>query len=394
MTRGTLLRRGARRDARAILKVTGLALPAFTRAGLEARGIVSAEGEDAEDVVDSRELVDGSIVVDLLSSFDTLRVDPAVSVVRAVHRVVGDAMFFHEDPRGIFVFQVRETWVLPSTYDDLVHAARGDGFWLPVPTRPFWPLAPASSTDHRAARIRRTTKCDRLRGIGPGPLVQVPSSRCSGDARLVSAGRPPGEGTRMQEGKGNGMQVVQGHSRKTDGMQAVAEATEGWSPKGGKFDLIIVFTSTAQNPHDVARALGERFPDTPTVGCTTAGEHLGKEHYNGGLVVMGLVTPRIRWATTVVENVATFDEEVARVKSDALFSSLKLVREDVDPQKQFCLVFVDGLSCKEEVVSSLMADALEGLPLLGGSAGDDLRSSVKRTSTTTARPGRVPRCSR
>ena len=169
------------------------------------------------------------------------------------------------------------------------------------------------------------------------------------------------------------MQVLQGHSQKANGREAVAEATEGWAPKGGKLDLLIVFSSTTQDANEVAKALSERYPGTPTIGCTTAGEHLGKEHYRDGLVVMGLITPRIRWATALVESVAAFDEEAARAKSDALFADLKLVRDEVDPQKQFCLTFIDGLSCKEESVSSLMADALEGLPLLGGSAGDDLK---------------------
>ncbi len=169
------------------------------------------------------------------------------------------------------------------------------------------------------------------------------------------------------------MQVFQGHSRKASGREAVAEATEGWQTRGQKLDIVFAFSSTAQDPDEVARALDERFPGTTVVGCTTAGEHLGKEHYTGSLVVMGLVTPRIRWASTLVASLATFDDAQARTQSDSLFSQLRIARDEVDPQKQFCLVFIDGLSLREESVSSLMADALEGLPLLGGSAGDDLK---------------------
>ena len=123
----------------------------------------------------------------------------------------------------------------------------------------------------------------------------------------------------------------------------------------------------------MAQALGERFSDTPLIGCTTAGEHISNAHHNGSLVVMGLKTPRIRWTTSLVDDVNTFDEATARVQSDQLFAQLGVARDEVDAQKQFCLVFIDGLSCKEEVISSLMADALEGVPLLGGSAGDDLK---------------------
>ena len=168
-----------------------------------------------------------------------------------------------------------------------------------------------------------------------------------------------------------GMQVLQGHSTKQNGIEAVAEATEGWPMT--KLDLVIVFSSTTQDPNEVARGLGQRFKGTPVIGCTTAGELLGKDHYNGALVIMGLVTPQIRWSTGVAENLATFNEERARALSEQLIGKLGVPREEVDPRRHFCLVFIDGLSCKEEVVSALMADALEGMPLLGGSAGDDLK---------------------
>ena len=82
------------------------------------------------------------------------------------------------------------------------------------------------------------------------------------------------------------MQVLQGHSMNAEGRAAVAEATRGWPE--ARLDLLIVFTSTRQDPDEVARALGERFPGTPVVGCTTAGEMLGEEHYNGALVLVGL----------------------------------------------------------------------------------------------------------
>lgn len=168
------------------------------------------------------------------------------------------------------------------------------------------------------------------------------------------------------------MRVLQGHSLKSDALEAVSEATEGWA-SDGRIDLILVFASTAQDPDAVAHAIQSKFPDVPVVGCTTAGEHLGKEHFNGGLVMMGLSSDRMRWSTAIASDLGSFDEARARALSDQLLADLGVSRDDVDPTKHFCLLFVDGLSCKEEVVSSLMADALEGLPLLGGSAGDDLK---------------------
>lgn len=168
------------------------------------------------------------------------------------------------------------------------------------------------------------------------------------------------------------MQVLKGHSTKPNGREAVAEATEGWNVQT-KLDLIIVFNSSAQDPNEVAAAFRERFGDTPFVGCTTAGEHLGDEHFTKALVCMGISSPGIRWAVSGTETLEGFDEETARRLSDDLFGQLGIQREEVNPQRQFCLLFVDGLSGKEELLCPLMADALEGMPLVGGSAGDDLK---------------------
>ncbi|GAC1353287.1 MAG: FIST N-terminal domain-containing protein [Polyangiales bacterium] len=169
------------------------------------------------------------------------------------------------------------------------------------------------------------------------------------------------------------MKVFQGHSQKISATEAIAEATEGWMLDGAIPDLVLAFTSTSQDPQAVSRALKSKFAKSLVVGCTTAGEHLGKAHFNDSLVLTAVCSPTIRWRAAVARDLANFDEAAARRLSDELILQLGIQREDLHPVKHFSLVFVDGLSCKEELVSSLMAEALEGIPLLGGSAGDDLK---------------------
>lgn len=165
------------------------------------------------------------------------------------------------------------------------------------------------------------------------------------------------------------MRVLQGRTSASDGDVAVAEATEGWvdSP-----EIIFVFCSTAQEPQAVAKALSERFAGVPIVGCTTSGELLAGEHTNKTMVVAGLVDSGVRWQTTVIRELQSFDEAAAVEAAKRLFAGLGTDTEDFDPDAHFCLLFVDGLSMKEEVVSALLADAIEGVTLAGGSAGDDL----------------------
>lgn len=165
------------------------------------------------------------------------------------------------------------------------------------------------------------------------------------------------------------MRVLQGRTSEGDARAAVLCVTSDWV---GEFDIIFVFSSTAQDPEIVAKTLAERFPGVPIAGCSTSGELLGGEHTNGTLVIAGLIDSGVRWQTEVIRGLQEFDECAARAAAAALFAGLGTDTERFDPAAHFCLLFVDGLSMKEEVVSALLADAIEGVTLAGGSAGDDL----------------------
>ncbi len=167
------------------------------------------------------------------------------------------------------------------------------------------------------------------------------------------------------------MQVHNGVSQLSDGAAAVAEIVQQWPQTQPNF--IFIFHSTQQNSEAVAEAISKRFPGVPCAGCSTSGEHINGTHYNGSLVMAGIWSPEIRWQATVLENLTSLDEARARGTVDQLLKNFALDRDHINPDKQFCLTFIDGLSMKEELVSAVVADALEGIPLLGGSAGDDLK---------------------
>lgn len=174
------------------------------------------------------------------------------------------------------------------------------------------------------------------------------------------------------------MKVLQGSSTKQDARAAVAEALENMAAGPKDPNVVFAFASTRQDPVVVGAMLRERFPRSIIVGCTTAGEIMDAQHTNGGLVVSAAWTPEIRWSLGVVRDVAGFDGAKARKLADELFVGIGSSRDEADSRKHFCLTFIDGLSMKEEQVVSLMAEAIEGLPLLGGSSGDDLAFKATR----------------
>ncbi len=168
------------------------------------------------------------------------------------------------------------------------------------------------------------------------------------------------------------MNIVQGTSAATCGTQAVQEAVANWSSTP---DIVFVFCSATQNPQDVVQALNERFPDVVIAGCTTSGEHLNGQHFRNAVVVTGVCNSGIEWATRRVQGLAEFTGLRAETTINGLFADLGTTTDDVEPDEFFSMLFIDGLSAKEESVTALIDSALCGINMAGGSAGDDLAFS-------------------
>lgn len=166
------------------------------------------------------------------------------------------------------------------------------------------------------------------------------------------------------------MIVEQGRSMRSDAREAVTEASSTIGT--GPFELVIAFCSATQDAGELTTALAERFPGCPVVGCTTAGEYLDGEQSNGGLVLTALADTHIRWSVALVDQLSKFDRRAADHVVGELLAGVGTTLDDANPDELFCLSFIDGLSHCEEGVIAHLADALGGVALVGGSAGDDL----------------------
>lgn len=164
------------------------------------------------------------------------------------------------------------------------------------------------------------------------------------------------------------MRAQLGRSALTDATAAVAEATATMTERP---QMVFAFWSTAQDPHAIANGLAARFPGTPVVGCSTAGEILDGQRRTGTLSVSAVHGAEGRWAIERLD-LAAADAASARLLADRLFQKLGADRETLDPHKYVALLLIDGMAGREEAVVADLAAALEGVPLVGGSAGDDL----------------------
>ena len=164
------------------------------------------------------------------------------------------------------------------------------------------------------------------------------------------------------------MRVHRGRSFQSDARRAVWEIVETWSAP--RPSLLLVFASTRQDLQVAGNALSERFPDVAIAGCSTTGEQIDGDRSTGSIVIAGLESPSIRWQTALIEELS--DSQCINGAVLDLFRKHGIDREAFDPRDYVALTLVDGLSMKEETYIAALADALDGIPVLGGSAGDDL----------------------
>src|SRR4029079_13858045 len=135
----------------------------------------------------------------------------------------------------------------------------------------------------------------------------------------------------------------------------------------------------------LAAALAKHAPALPHAGCTTAGELLPSGISDGEALAILLPRDRFTIVSALIDNnrstsmdgIAATVERLKRELADKTASRAGLGR--------FALCLIDGMSFAEEAVTAAFHWSLDDIPLIGGSAGDDLRFET----TTLLSNGRV-----
>ncbi|MBX3597240.1 MAG: FIST C-terminal domain-containing protein [Rhizobiaceae bacterium] len=144
------------------------------------------------------------------------------------------------------------------------------------------------------------------------------------------------------------------------------EAREGQA----NFALIFYSRSLFES-EKLAGALNRHLTWLPHAGCTTAGEITPDGLHEGQAVA--LLFPSLGFTTSgvLLENISSLDIKSVSGQVDALRRSFTAKRQDQPGLFAICLI--DGLSYAEESVTSAIHWELEDIPLVGGSAGDELK---------------------
>jgi hypothetical protein len=169
---------------------------------------------------------------------------------------------------------------------------------------------------------------------------------------------------------------MQGRLSVRKGASSIADAQQAVSELAGQIRqpdiaVIIFFCSSRYDLNTLGAALKEHF-DCPLIGCTTAGEITAEAGYlQDGLVGVSLSSDELKVHHRLIYPLDKFGLADAEKLTQGVRRALTLA-DEFDAEKMFGLLLVDGLSMLEEQVVASLYSQLGNVPIIGGSAGDDL----------------------
>ena len=157
---------------------------------------------------------------------------------------------------------------------------------------------------------------------------------------------------------------------------ARAVATEAAAIDAG-FALLF-FSQSLVEASALSQALRTHAPALHHAGCSTAGEITPQGLEDGHVLAMLLPSASFTAVSTMVDDLSSSGMDRITGEVEALRRSLRGRIGHEQTRNTFALCFIDGLSYAEEAVSSAIHWGLDDIPLLGGSAGDDLKFETTR----------------
>jgi len=162
------------------------------------------------------------------------------------------------------------------------------------------------------------------------------------------------------------MEAKHGSTMTSDPVAAVADLASQIGRDG--LDCVLFFCSPTYDLDVLSHEI-ERTFDCPVIGCTSSGQLGPAGFQKGGLAGVSLAGGGVRVEPYLVRPLAHCQAQAARI-GDAVHLTFET---SAAAGRLFGLLLVDGLSLMEERLTAALYQALGNVPIIGGSAGDDLR---------------------
>ena len=134
---------------------------------------------------------------------------------------------------------------------------------------------------------------------------------------------------------------------------------------------IVWFSRQAIDAAALSNTLGRLVPDLPVCGCSTCGEVTPAGLQDSGCVIVLLPARHVNVSISLIENIDRAGmQQIAQDASAARRSLMQ--NHSCNTTNTFALALVDGLTFAGEATTAALQRGLDDIPLIGGSAGDDL----------------------
>lgn len=167
------------------------------------------------------------------------------------------------------------------------------------------------------------------------------------------------------------LNLKRGFSKSADTKEAVNSVVSSISQSDIKF--VIFFASSKYDFTLVSKSMKEAFKSAEVIGCTTAGEIGSQGFTEGTLVAMSIAADDFTPATAVIKDI----KKRAMLGKNEVINAFNKTGMDINDvavnKKGFGILLIDGMQAAEEKVMSVFSLIFKEFPILGGSAGDDLK---------------------
>ena len=155
-------------------------------------------------------------------------------------------------------------------------------------------------------------------------------------------------------------------STQTDPGNAVAELAREIGHINAAF--LLVFVSPDYDRTEIEHALARHWPDTPIIGCTTAGEITTTGYAQGAMSCIAFPARHFRMTSRCITPLKGYSVSAVIEGTRAMADTFGATTG----WRQMGFLFADGVSNQEDTLVAAIENGLAPIPVIGGSAGDNL----------------------
>lgn len=142
--------------------------------------------------------------------------------------------------------------------------------------------------------------------------------------------------------------------------------------------VVIFFCSSHYNLDVLANEMRLLFTGVHVVGCTTAGEIGPAAYCESSLSGASFPAAHFTAVSGLLDQLQEFNIAKGQVFANSLLQRIEVQTPNSETKDYLAFLMIDGLSVREEPVVRTLQNVLGNVPLVGGSAGDDLKFANTR----------------